>query len=155
VTIRSIEQLNAMTIAVLVKDLSVYDNAFKFSKKKHPKPILVEMLHKAEAEAQKASRKGTTSKVTDHVMFEPRDAAEVVVPKPSSKRALVMSAMVEGVTIDKIVELTGWQKQAANGFFNEDVKRAGYGVRKIGPRSGATYKLIVPKGAEAPTYANA
>lgn len=128
-----------MNNAQLATTIAALDHSFVYRKKKMNKAFLEAKL----AELQKSTK--------DVVLIEAKKAEDVKVPKPGTKRALVMSAMVEGVTIDQIADMTGWARPAANGFFNEDVKKSGYGVRKIGGRAGAMYQLIIPKGATAPT----
>lgn len=131
--------MNTFTNAQIAATIAGLDKTFVYRKKSMNKAFLEAKL----AELDKGAK--------DYVLFEP--TGDCKPPRADTKRALVMSAMVKGVTINQIADMTGWARPAASAFFNEDVKKLGYGVRKVGPRAGAIYKLIIPKGASAPTSA--
>lgn len=66
-----------------------------------------------------------------------------------SKKALVLSAMLKGVTVDEIVKLTGWSRNAAASCIATDIAPLGYRVSK----DGAAYFVKLPKGRKRPFFA--
>lgn len=74
----------------------------------------------------------------------PKD--EIKLPREGSKRHLVLSSMVKGVTIAELVKLTGWAESAARGFFGEDCRKCGVGVKRVTKNGASTYFVVLPKG---------
>lgn len=63
-----------------------------------------------------------------------------------SKKALVLNAMLKGVTVEDIVKLTGWSRNAAASCIATDIAPLGYRVSKDGP----VYVAKLPKGRKRP-----
>lgn len=124
-----------MSIKTMVAELRGLDKSFKFNKKVHKASVLEGLLTKA--------RKGAGEKS----LYAPKSGDDVKPPKEGTLRHTIMTAMIDGVTVEEIAEMTGWQLSAARGFPREDVSsKCGFGVRKVGKR----YVLVVPKGVTFP-----
>ena len=64
----------------------------------------------------------------------------------NSKKFLVLSAMLKGVTVEDIAKLTGWSKSAAASCIATDIAPLGYRVSK----EGTAYFVKLPKGRKRP-----
>lgn len=63
-----------------------------------------------------------------------------------SKKALVLNAMLKGVTVADIMKLTGWSRNAAASCIATDIAPLGYRVSK----DGSVYSVKMPKGRKRP-----
>ncbi len=82
----------------------------------------------------------------DRVLVAPATDLKLVRPVgEGSKRHLLAQALLIGATVEKLQEVTGWNKATAQSALRWDIPQMGLGVR----REGEKYFLILPEGVKA------
>ncbi|NJM81688.1 MAG: hypothetical protein HC844_03650 [Tabrizicola sp.] len=81
----------------------------------------------------------------DRVLVEPGNAKDVKPTKEGSKRALLVTALSRGTTVEHLMDLLGWNRPTVTSAIYSDVKAIGLGVER---REGK-YTLLLPEGMKA------
>jgi len=81
----------------------------------------------------------------DRVLVEPGNAEDVKPTKEGSKRALLVTALSRGTTVEHLMDLLGWNRPTVTSAIYSDVKAIGLGVER---REGK-YTLLLPEGMKA------
>lgn len=82
----------------------------------------------------------------DRVLVAPATDLKMVRPVgEGTKRHLLLQALLIGATVEKLQEVTGWNKATAQSALRWDVPQAGMGCR----REGEKYFLILPEGVKS------
>lgn len=98
----------------------------------------------------KAEKKAPAPKkarvMEDRVLVAPATDLKLVRPTgEGSKRHLLAQALLTGATVERLMEVTGWNKATAQSALRWDIPQMGLGVR----REGEKYFLILPVGVKA------
>jgi hypothetical protein len=135
-----------MTRADMAAAIQAFDASFTFSKKKHTIEVLSSILDQHQAAAVKAERKAkrekgeTADRMTDG--YREPVSTEVKIPRATSKRYAIMSAMAKGVTVDDLLKLTGWERNSVTSALRTDVRALGFGYHV----KAGVLTLEVPEG---------
>lgn len=82
----------------------------------------------------------------DRVLVAPATDLKMVRPVgEGTKRHLLLQALLIGATVEKLQEVTGWNRATAQSALRWDVPQAGMGCERKGDR----YFLILPAGVKA------
>lgn len=81
----------------------------------------------------------------DRILVEPGNAEDVKPTKEGSKRALLVTALSRGTTVEHLMDLLGWNRPTVTSAIYSDVKAIGLGVER---REGK-YTLLLPEGMKA------
>lgn len=99
-----------------------------------PKPVKVKPAPK------------TLRVIEDRVIVAPATDLKMVKPvSEGSKRHLLAEALLIGATVERLQEVTGWNKSTATSALRWDVPQMGLGVE----RKGDKYFLLFPAGVKA------
>ena len=94
--------------------------------------------------AEKAPKKARV--LEDRVLVAPATDLKLVRPTgEGSKRHLLAQALLTGATVERLMEVTGWNRATAASALRWDIPQMGLGVE----RKGDTYLLILPEGVKA------
>lgn len=82
----------------------------------------------------------------DRLIFPPvKRAEDLKLPRPGTKRALIVQALADGVTVEELAARLGWSKAVAGSALYVDVKPLGLGVER---KDGILW-LVMPKDYKA------
>lgn len=99
---------------------------------------------KAEKPAKAAPKKARV--LEDRVLVAPATDIKMVRPVgEGSKRHLLAQALLTGATVERLMEVTGWNRATAASALRWDIPQMGLGVE----RKGDTYLLILPEGVKS------
>lgn len=100
----------------------------------------------ARLDATKAEKPARAPRrLQDRVLVEPGSAEDVKPTKAGSKRALLVTALSRGTTVEHLMDLLGWNRPTVTSAIYSDVKAIGLGVER---REGK-YTLLLPEGMKA------
>lgn len=101
---------------------------------------------KAEKPAKAAPAPKKARVLEDRVLFAPATDMKMVRPVgEGSKRHLLAQALLTGATVERLMEVTGWNRATAASALRWDIPQMGLGVE----RKGDTYLLVLPEGVKA------
>ncbi len=84
-------------------------------------------------------------RLEDRVLVEPGSAEDVKPTKEGSKRALLVTALARGTTVEHLMDLLGWNRPTVTSAIYSDVKAIGLGVE----RRDGKYFLLLPEGVKS------
>lgn len=101
---------------------------------------------KAEKPAKAAPAPKKVRVLEDRVLVAPATDMKMVRPVgEGSKRHLLAQALLTGATVERLMEVTGWNRATAASALRWDIPQMGLGVE----RKGDTYLLILPEGVKS------
>lgn len=111
-----------------------------------PTPTTPEPTPKADS-APKASPAPKTPRVLDdRIVQQPATDLKHVKPiNEGTKKHLIAQALLTGATVEKLQEVTGWNRATALSSLTVDMRASGLGVE----RKAGVYYLIMPAGVKA------
>lgn len=99
-----------------------------------------------DADATKAEKPARAPRrLEDRVLVEPGNPEDVKPTKEGSKRALLVTALARGTTVEHLMDLLGWNRPTVTSAIYSDVRAIGLGVE----RRDGKYFLLLPEGMNA------
>ncbi len=90
-------------------------------------------------------RRALSGRSADRIFFKPvKRSEDLKLPRAGTKRALIVQALADGVTVDDLAARLGWTKATAQSAIYTDIRPMGLGVER---RVGSLW-LITPKDFE-------
>lgn len=100
----------------------------------------------ARLDATKAEKPARAPRrLEDRVLVEPGNPEDVKPTKEGSKRALLVTALARGTTVEHLMDLLGWNRPTVTSAIYSDVKAIGLGVE----RRDGKYFLLLPEGVKS------